>query len=101
MNASVIDFETYYTKDISVVKMGNPNYAAAADAYIVSVSVGGEAYCGTIKEMGPTCEQIANDQTVMPVAANANFDREFWEKYYPPFQKDWFCVLDQGCFHQM
>lgn len=100
MKDSVIDFETYYDKNISVVEMGNYNYSRATEAYIVSISIGSEAYCGTIEEMRPMCEQIAKDETVRPVAANSNFDQTWWEKYFPAFKQSWHCVLDQGVFHQ-
>lgn len=100
MKHSVIDFETFYDKEISVVKLGNPNYAKKSDAYIVSCSVDGEAHCGTIKEMGPMMENLAKDDTVVPVAANSNFDQTWWEKYWPAFKNNWHCVLDQSVFHQ-
>lgn len=100
MKNTVIDFETYYSKEISVVNLGNSNYIKAADAYIVSLSVGNEAFCGTIDELKPICEQLAADQTVRPVAANSNFDQSWWEKYFPPFKNPWFCLLDQAAFHQ-
>lgn len=100
MTKTVIDFETYYDKDVSVVTLGNPNYVAKADAYIVSASIGGEAFCGTIAEMGDMCHNLSQDPTVLPVAANSNFDQGFWEKYFPKFTKPWHCVLDQGCVAQ-
>ena len=49
-------------------------------------------------EMRQTMDNIAADPDVRPVAANSNFDQAWWEKYSPPFKKDWHCVLDQGAF---
>lgn len=100
MTKAVIDFETYYDKETSVLTLGNANYAAAADAYIVAVTVGDDIQCGTIEEMGPYCEQLAKDPSIEPWAANSNFDQAFWEKYWPAFQKPWKCILDVGQFHQ-
>jgi DNA polymerase len=100
MTNAVIDFESYYDKDVSVVGLGNRNYFKQAEAYIVAATVGDEIYCGTIAEMGPTCEQIAKDPTVRCWAANSNFDQGWWEKYYPKTAHDWECLLDLGAFHQ-
>ena len=100
MKEAIIDWETEYSKEYSVVTMGTPNYAAAADGYIVSVLVDDEARCGTRQEMLPFLANLAKDPTVRPVAANSNFDQAFTEKYVGPFQQDWFCVLDQAAFHQ-
>lgn len=101
MKRVIIDFETYYDKEISVTTLGTPNYVAAADAYIVGVQVEGEdAKCGTLKEMEDLCYSLTVDPTVRPVAANSNFDQAWWEKYFPPFKQDWFCLLDLGAFHQ-
>lgn len=100
MKNAVIDFETYYDKDISVVNLGNPNYVKAADAYIVGVLVDGEAHCGTLQEMADLCQNLSADPTVRPVAANSNFDQAWWEKYWPAFSQDWHCILDQSAFNQ-
>jgi DNA polymerase len=101
MKNCIIDFETYYDKDVSVVTLGTPNYVKQADAYIVGLTVEGEAHCGTLAEMGPVCEQIAKDPQIRPVAANSNFDQAWWEKYYPPFKNDFHCLLDHSAYHQM
>ena len=102
MTNAIIDFESYYGKELNVVDVGNKNYVDQSYAYIVGVKVDGqEACCGTLEEMGPMCEQIAADPTVRPIAANSNFDQEWWEKYYPPFKFPWFCVLDKASFHQL
>ena len=100
MKNVVIDFESYYDKEVSVTELGTPNYVNAADAYLVGMVIGGKAQCGTVKEMGPLLEQLAKDPTVRPVAANSNFDQAWWEKYFPPFQHDWHCLLDHGVYHQ-
>lgn len=102
MTNAIIDFESYYGKDINVVEVGNRNYVRDSYAYIVGVWVDGqEPCCGTLKEMGPMCEQIAADPTVRPIAANANFDQEWWEKDWPEFKQPWHCILDQAAFHQL
>jgi DNA polymerase len=100
MKNAVIDFETYYDKDISVVNQGTPNYVAAADAYVVGVLVDGQAQCGTLAEMGELCANLAADPAVRPVAANSNFDQAWWEKYWPAFKQEWFCLLDLAAFNQ-
>lgn len=100
MKDAIIDWETYYDKEISVVELGTPNYVKAADGYIVGVMVDGEAMCGTRQEMLPIIDNISRDPSVRPVAANANFDQAWTEKYVPPFQRDWHCILDHAAFHQ-
>lgn len=100
MKPCIVDYETYYDNETSVVNLGTPNYVKAADAYIVAASIGDEVHCGTIQEMGPVMEQIVKDPTVVCWSANANFDRAFSDKYHGPSANDWQCILDLGCFHQ-
>jgi len=101
MKNVVIDFESFYSKEINVVDQGVPNYVRDTDAYLVSLEVEGEpAVCGTLKEMDEICRNVASDATIRPVAANSNFDQALWEKYFPPFKLPWHCILDQGVFHQ-
>ena len=101
MKNVVIDYETYYDKDVNVVDQGNANYSRDSDAYIVSVEVEGEAAeCGTLAEMGDKLNNLQADSTVRPVAANSNFDQAFFEKYHKPFVLPWHCILDQSVFHQ-
>lgn len=99
MKNAIIDYETYYDKEVSVVTMGTKNYVQAADAYIAAVLVDGEVYCGTMKEILPVIDQVTNDPTVIPWAANSNFDQSWTEKYLGP-QKAWSCILDVGRFNQ-
>ena len=101
MKNVIIDFESFYDKDINVVDQGVSNYVRDTDAYIVSVEVEGEqAVCGTLKECEELCRNLAADSNVRPVAANSNFDQALWEKYWPAFKLPWFCVLDASVFHQ-
>ncbi len=102
MKKAYIDYETYFDDDVSVVTQGNDNYIAAADAYIVATAIEGEdIHCGTLKEMGPRLEQMANDPTLEPWAANSNFDQQWSEKYGWLFRNPWQCALDLSAFHQM
>lgn len=101
MKTAIIDYESYYDKDTSVVTMGNINYSRAADAYIVAATVGDEVFCGTIAEMQPIIDNITNDPTVQPWAANSNFDQSFAAKYSPtPLANNWNCILDVARFNQ-
>ncbi len=101
MKDALIDFESFYSKDVSVVDLGVPNYVQAADAYIVGVHIDGVvSQCGTLKEMDELCRNLSADPTVRPVAANSNFDHAWWNKYWPAFKQDWHCVLDHSAFHQ-
>ena len=101
MPVAAIDFESFYDENTSIVTMGTDNYVAATDAYMVSTVVDGDCRCGTIAEMGDYCEQLAKDPTVIPMAANANFDRAWWAKYWPQFENEWHCLLDHAAFHQL
>ena len=102
MKNVIIDYETYYDNDVSVVGQGNANYSRDADAYIVSVEVEGEAAeCGTLAEMGDKLNNLQADSTVRPVAANSNFDQAFFEKYHKPFVLPWHCILDQSVFDRL
>ena len=101
MKNVILDFESYYDKEVSVVTLGVPNYVAAADAYIVGVQIAGQdAQCGTLEEMEDFCCNLAEDPSVRPVAANSNFDQAWWEKYFPAFEQPWHCLLDHAAFHQ-
>lgn len=101
MQRVIIDWETYYDSEVSVSLLGNANYTKAADAYIGAVTVGDDILCGTLKELGPTLEQMAKDPTLEFWAANSGFDRAFFEKYFGPAVNDWRCLLDLAAFHQM
>ena len=102
MKNAVIDFESYYDKEINVVDQGVVNYCRDTEAYIVSIEIDGEAaMCGTLKEIEEVCTNLAADPSVRPVAANSGFDQALWEKYWPAFKKPWHCILDQSVFHQM
>lgn len=105
MNNVIADFETYYDLDKSVKHLGNENYAAVSDAYILALTMpDGSVQCGTIEEMREISINLSNDPTVQMWAANSNFDRQFWKKHYDPsmpLEKDWQCILDLGAFHQM
>jgi len=101
MKNAIIDFESYYDKEINVVDQGVPNYVRDTDAYIASVEIEGEAaLCGTLKEVEEVCRNLAADPSVRPVAANSNFDQALWEKYFPAFARPWHCILDNSVFHQ-
>lgn len=101
MKTVLIDFESYYDDTVSVVNLGNANYVAATDAYLVAVSVDGEAQCGTLEELGPLCARLAKDPEARFWAANSNFDQAWFEKYWGPTAHPWQCVLDLGAFHQL
>jgi DNA polymerase bacteriophage-type len=101
MKNVIIDWESYYDKDINVVDQGVANYCRDTEGYIVSVEVEGEqAVCGTREEMLPMLEQLSKDPTARPVAANSNFDQGLSEKYGIKFQQEYFCILDASVFHQ-
>jgi DNA polymerase len=99
---TIIDFETYYDKECSVDLLGVPNYVKASDAYMLSIERLGQKWCGTIKDFqdGKCPEDIVPDTTDIPVAANSNFDQAWWEKYFPPFENQWVCILDQAAVAQ-
>jgi DNA polymerase I-like protein with 3'-5' exonuclease and polymerase domains len=97
----ILDWESYYDDEISVVTMGNANYVKAADAYLGAVAVGDEVMCGTPQELGDMLSQMAKDPTLEFWAANSNFDQAFFEKYYGPTVNPWQCVLDLGASHQL
>jgi DNA polymerase len=98
----VVDFETFYDKETSVVTMGLPNYAAAADAYLVSVVCDDFEFCGApealARELGTGWMQ---DPGAQFFAANANFDHAFWVKYFGPTARPWQCVLDRAAVQQL
>lgn len=102
MKNVVIDFETYYDKEISVTTMGLRNYVAAADAYIVSVVSDDLEFCGPISDvMKLLGDSWLKDPEIQPWAFNAEFDRAWWKKYFPMPVNEWKCGLDLGAFHQM
>jgi DNA polymerase len=101
MRDVIIDFETYYDGEVSVTELGNRNNAKKADAYIVAITVGADVHCGTIAEMGPLMDELADDPEVQLWAANSNFDQAFFEKHTgKEAVNPWKCLLDLGSFNQ-
>ena len=102
MKPVIVDFETYYDKDISVSMLGLPNYVRAADAYMVSVVGEDIEFCGTVAELiTHTGTSWITDPTLEFWAANANFDQAWWEKYLPRTAHPWQCVLDRAASSQL
>jgi hypothetical protein len=101
MNRAVIDFESYYDDDISVVTLGNARYTEQTDAYAVSLAINGEVVCGTLAEMSEMCAQVIKDPGVQVWAANSNFDWQWATKYWGESAHPWKCVLDLGAYHQL
>lgn len=102
MKNVIVDFETYYDKDISVSTMGLPNYVKAADAYMVSVVGEDIEFCGSVAELiTHTGTSWVTDPTLTFWAANANFDQTVWEKYLPRTAHPWQCVLDRAAAAQL
>lgn len=102
----VVDFETYYDADLSVLTLGLRNYVRQADAYIISVVGEDLRWCGTLPELEqryPALIQDINLGRVEAWAANANFDHSFWQKHYgaPCTVPPWQCLLDLAGFHQL
>jgi DNA polymerase bacteriophage-type len=101
MRDCVIDFESYYSSDVSVTEQGLRNYVAKADAYVVAVTVGDDVHCGTVQEMLPLLSNLADDPEVQLWAANSNFDQAFFEKHTGKVARNpWQCILDLGSFNQ-
>lgn len=101
-NRIIVDFETYYDKDLSVVNLGNRNYSRRSDAYIVAVVTPEWSFCGPVKDL----TRLHGDSWISDpqnefYAANSNFDQTFWEKYYPKTARPWKCLLDLAAFHQL
>jgi DNA polymerase len=98
----VVDFETYYDKELSVVTLGLHNYVRQSDAYIVAVKTPGWSWCGPVAEFGNKFGgSWITDPDTQFWAANSNFDQAFWEKYFPKTAHPWRCVLDRAAFHQL
>jgi DNA polymerase bacteriophage-type len=101
MTDVTIDFESFYSADINVVQQGVKNYCRDTDAYLVSVAIDGQdAVCGTLKECEELCRNLAANPNIRPVAANSVFDQTLWEKYFPAFPQEWFCILDNSVYNQ-
>jgi DNA polymerase len=98
----IVDFETYYDKELSVVTLGLFNYCDQADAYLVSVVCDDFEFCGSPKELR---EELGTDwmkdSSAEFWAANANFDHAFWTKEFGPTAKPWQCVLDRAAAEQL
>ncbi len=99
----LVDYETFYSKEISVADMGVNNYVAATEAYIVSVvQEDGLQFVGTIEQArGAFPDAYWADPAHQFIAANANFDYAWHNKYFAPTAKPWKCVLDLGVYHQL
>lgn len=98
----IVDFETYYDKELSVTTLGLYNYAAQADAYLVSVVCDDFEFCGSPQALR---EALGTDWMKAPDAefwaANANFDHAFWVKEFGPTAQPWQCVLDRAAADQL
>jgi DNA polymerase len=91
---TVIDFETYYDKEISVARLGNHNYAKASDAYMLSIVNDEIQDVGTVAEIGNKYGRLFTDPNIQFWGANSNFDLTFFEKDYGPSANPWKCILD-------
>jgi DNA polymerase len=102
MKNIVIDFESYYDKDLSVTTMGVPNYVAKADAYLISVVSDEVEFCGGIEDLPRELgDSWMTDPDLQFWAFNSNFDQKIWEKYYPRTANPWKCGLDRAAFSQL
>jgi DNA polymerase len=102
MKNVVVDFESFYDKEISITTMGLPNYVAATDAYLVSVVSNDLEFCGSPADLlTHTGNTWMGDPNIQFWAANANFDQKLWEKYCPHTPRPWKCILDLAAFHQL
>lgn len=106
MKEYCVDFETYYSKSdkISASDIGVPNYASVSDAYMVSIVGEDASWVGTIEEAQQKFPPAWwSDPTHQYVAANANFDQRFAEKYFYPAGtvRPWKCVLDRAAASQL
>ena len=110
MRKVIIDFETYYCKKegISTAEVGNVNYTKQTEAYCLAIKDGDQkTYVGTIdnngipdRKLDTLCSKLSADKDVEIWAANSNFDRAWWSKYWGPTVNDWKCALDQGAVNQ-
>lgn len=98
----VVDFESYYGKDLSIVEDGLYNYAEKTYAYLVSVVCDKFNFCGTPEQM---VQMLGEGWWECPSlqfwAFNSNFDQTLWEKYFTPTAKPWQCISDLSAFHQL
>ncbi len=99
MKNIVVDFESYYDKDLSVTTMGLPNYVAETEAYLVSMVTDEEEFCGSPYELR-CASQLNEDPDVQFWAANSNFDSALWDKYYGATLRPWKCILDLAAYSQ-
>lgn len=103
MISVVVDFESYYDKEMSVDTVGLLNYVEQTDAYLISAVCDEFEFVGSPadfpKSMGG--DAWMNDPRFQFFAANSNFDQKLWEKHYPKTARPWKCLLDRAAFHQL
>lgn len=103
MKNIIVDYETYYDPEISVVTQGLYNYTRSADAYLLGMISDDFEYVGPLQSAMTDLpiDQLAADPHVQFWAANSNFDQSWWEKYGPTTVHPWRCILDLARFHQL
>lgn len=103
MKNIIVDYETYYDPEISVVTQGLYNYTRSAEAYLLGMISDDFEYVGYLPDAMKDLpiDQLAADPNVQFWAANSNFDQSWWEKYGPKTVRPWRCVLDLARYHQL
>lgn len=102
MKHVVVDFESYYDKEVSVTEIGLTNYVKAVDPYLVSFVSDETEFCGVPDDLPKllNVDALAQDPDLQFWAFNSNFDQAFWEKKYPKTARPWKCGIDLAAFHQ-
>jgi len=98
---TVIDWESYYDKEINVKELGNQNYAKIADGYMLGIANEEVQDVGTPEYIFNRYGDYLQRPDIEPWAANSNFDRAFTEEYFGFLSNPWRCVLDVGRGQQL
>jgi len=100
----LVDWESYYDKDISVQESCFSNYAAKSYGYLIGLKTDDFEWSGTPDELkaDPKAMAVLHDPGYNLWAVNSNFDQGWTEIYLPEMKgRRWQCVSDYAVYHQL
>lgn len=102
----ILDAESYWSEQVSIRNSCMKRYMQQSETYLWSIVTEGYRWAGTTEEMRTNyaAHAILCDKASNVWAAQANFDREWFEHDFPELggeiKNGWQCLLDYASSHQ-
>lgn len=102
----LVDWESYYSKDVSIQESCFSNYAAKSYGYLIGLYTDDFEWNGTPEELraDPKAMEVLHSPAYNLWAVNSNFDQQWTEdkRYFPEMKgRRWQCVSDYAVSHQL